>query len=54
MLTTPLQMALIAAAIGEDGRRMRPTLRRGEETEALAGDAAAASPASSTARCARW
>ena len=34
VLTTPLQMALIAAAIGEDGRRMRPTLRRGEETEA--------------------
>ena len=33
MLTTPLQMALIAAAIGEDGRRMRPTLRRGERTE---------------------
>ena len=33
VLTTPLQMALIAAAIGEDGRRMRPTLRRGEETE---------------------
>jgi penicillin-binding protein A len=34
VLTTPLQMALIAAAIGEDGRRMRPTLRRGERTEA--------------------
>jgi penicillin-binding protein A len=34
VLTTPLQMALIAAAIGEDGRRMRPTLRRGEQTEA--------------------
>jgi cell division protein FtsI/penicillin-binding protein 2 len=34
VLTTPLQMALIAAAIGEDGRRMRPTLRRGQETEA--------------------
>jgi penicillin-binding protein A len=33
VLTTPLQMALIAAAIGEDGRRMRPTLRRGERTE---------------------
>ena len=33
MLTTPLQMALIAATIGEDGRRMRPTLRRGETTE---------------------
>jgi peptidoglycan glycosyltransferase len=32
VLTTPLQMALIAAAIGEDGRRMQPTLRRGEET----------------------
>jgi peptidoglycan glycosyltransferase len=34
VLTTPLQMALIAAAIGEDGRRMHPTLRRGEKTEA--------------------
>ena len=34
VLTTPLQMALIAAAIGEDGKRMHPTLRRGEETEA--------------------
>jgi peptidoglycan glycosyltransferase len=33
VLTTPLQMALIAAAIGEDGRRMRPTLLRGERTE---------------------
>jgi cell division protein FtsI/penicillin-binding protein 2 len=35
VLTTPLQMALIAAAIGEDGRRMLPTLRRGERTEAI-------------------
>jgi transpeptidase family protein/MecA-like transpeptidase family protein/penicillin-binding protein len=34
VLTTPLQMALIAAAIGEDGRLMRPTLRRGEQTRA--------------------
>ena len=34
VLTTPLQMALIAAAIGEGGRRMRPTLLRGEKTEA--------------------
>ncbi len=34
VLTTPLQMALIAGAIGEDGRLVRPTLRRGEETEA--------------------
>ena len=34
VLTTPLQMALIAASIGEDGRLMRPTLLRGEETEA--------------------
>jgi peptidoglycan glycosyltransferase len=33
VLTTPLQMALIAAAIGEGGRRMRPTLRRGERAE---------------------
>jgi penicillin-binding protein A len=29
VLTTPLQMALAAAAIGEDGRLMRPTLLRG-------------------------
>jgi peptidoglycan glycosyltransferase len=29
VLTTPLQMALVAAAIGEDGVRMRPTLRKG-------------------------
>jgi cell division protein FtsI/penicillin-binding protein 2 len=35
VLTTPLQMALIAAAIGEDGRRMQPTLRRGEKTAAV-------------------
>jgi penicillin-binding protein A len=34
VLTTPLQMALIAAAIGEDGRLMRPTLRRGVRAEA--------------------
>jgi transpeptidase family protein/MecA-like transpeptidase family protein/penicillin-binding protein len=33
VLTTPLQMALVAAAIGEDGRRVQPTLRRGERTE---------------------
>jgi len=30
VLTTPLQMALVAAAIGEEGRLMRPTLRKGE------------------------
>jgi cell division protein FtsI/penicillin-binding protein 2 len=33
VLTTPLQMALIAAAIGEEGTLKRPTLRKGEETE---------------------
>ena len=33
VLTTPLQMALVAAAIGEDGRRMRPTLLKGESAE---------------------
>ena len=33
VLTTPLQMALIAASIGEDGQLKRPTLLRGEETE---------------------
>jgi penicillin-binding protein A len=32
VLTTPLQMALVAAAIGEEGRRMRPTLLKGEQT----------------------
>jgi peptidoglycan glycosyltransferase len=32
VLTTPLQMALVAAAIGEDGMRVRPTLRKGERT----------------------
>jgi cell division protein FtsI/penicillin-binding protein 2 len=33
VLTTPLQMALVAAAIGEDGVRVRPTLRKGETTK---------------------
>jgi cell division protein FtsI/penicillin-binding protein 2 len=33
VLTTPLQMALIAAAIGEEGRLQQPTLRRGERTD---------------------
>ena len=33
VLTTPLQMALVAAAIGEDGRLVRPTLRKGAGTE---------------------
>jgi peptidoglycan glycosyltransferase len=33
VLTTPLQMALVAAAIGEEGRRVRPTLLKGESTE---------------------
>jgi cell division protein FtsI/penicillin-binding protein 2 len=32
VLTTPLQMALVAAAVGEDGLRVRPTLRKGERT----------------------
>jgi cell division protein FtsI/penicillin-binding protein 2 len=32
VLTTPLQMALIAGAIGEGGMRVRPTLRKGEHT----------------------
>jgi cell division protein FtsI/penicillin-binding protein 2 len=32
VLTTPLQMALVAAAIGEEGRLMQPTLRKGERT----------------------
>jgi cell division protein FtsI/penicillin-binding protein 2 len=30
VLATPLQMALVAAAIGEDGVRVEPTLRKGE------------------------
>jgi peptidoglycan glycosyltransferase len=33
VLATPLQMALVAAAIGEDGVRVRPTLRKGEKME---------------------
>jgi cell division protein FtsI/penicillin-binding protein 2 len=33
VLTTPLQMALVAATIGEGGRRVRPTLLKGESTE---------------------
>jgi peptidoglycan glycosyltransferase len=32
VLTTPLQMALVAAAIGEKGRLVDPTLLRGERT----------------------
>jgi peptidoglycan glycosyltransferase len=32
VLTTPLQMALVAATVGEDGIRVRPTLRKGEKT----------------------
>ena len=32
VLTTPLEMALVAAAIGEDGLRVHPTLRKGERT----------------------
>jgi Penicillin binding protein transpeptidase domain/Penicillin-binding Protein dimerisation domain/NTF2-like N-terminal transpeptidase domain len=34
VLTTPLQMALVAATIGEKGRRPGPTLLRGDATEA--------------------
>jgi peptidoglycan glycosyltransferase len=33
VLTTALQMALVAAAIGEDGVRVHPTLRKGEQTK---------------------
>jgi len=33
VLTTPLQMALVAATIGEGGIRPRPTLRKGDENE---------------------
>jgi peptidoglycan glycosyltransferase len=32
VLTTPLEMALVAAAIGERGVRVEPTLRKGEAT----------------------
>ena len=31
VLATPLEMALVAAAIGEDGMRVQPTLRKGQE-----------------------
>jgi penicillin-binding protein A len=34
VLTTPLQMALVAATIGEEGRRARPTLLKGSGTDA--------------------
>jgi hypothetical protein len=33
VLATPLQMAVIAAAIGEGGIRVRPTLRKGEDAQ---------------------
>jgi cell division protein FtsI/penicillin-binding protein 2 len=33
VLTTPLQMALVAGAIGEGGVRVKPTLRKGETTK---------------------
>jgi peptidoglycan glycosyltransferase len=33
VLATPLQMALVAAAIGEDGVRARPTLRKGDDPQ---------------------
>jgi cell division protein FtsI/penicillin-binding protein 2 len=35
VLTTPLQMALIAATIGEGGLRPRPTLRKGDDTKTV-------------------
>jgi peptidoglycan glycosyltransferase len=35
VLTTPLQMALVAATIGEGGVRPRPTLRKGDDTETV-------------------
>jgi penicillin-binding protein A len=35
VLTTPLQMALIAATIGEDGVRPRATLRKGDDPETV-------------------
>jgi penicillin-binding protein A len=35
VLATALQMALVAAAIGEDGERHRPTLLKGDETESV-------------------
>ena len=53
VLTTPLQMALIAAAIGEEGRLMEPTLRKGGGP-ARARRPRARSPASSGAACVRW
>jgi penicillin-binding protein A len=33
VLATPLQMALVAAAIGEDGVRVTPTLRKGDDPQ---------------------
>jgi penicillin-binding protein A len=33
VLATPLQMAVVAAAIGEDGVRARPTLRKGDDPQ---------------------
>jgi peptidoglycan glycosyltransferase len=33
VLTTPLQMALVAATIGEEGRRVHPTLLKGQATK---------------------
>jgi cell division protein FtsI/penicillin-binding protein 2 len=35
VLATPLQMALVAATIGEDGIRPRPTLRKGDDPETV-------------------
>jgi peptidoglycan glycosyltransferase len=35
VLATPLEMALVAATIGEDGIRPRPTLRKGDEPETV-------------------
>jgi cell division protein FtsI/penicillin-binding protein 2 len=33
VLATPLEMAVVAAAIGEDGVRVRPTLRKGDDPQ---------------------
>ncbi|HEX5622517.1 MAG TPA: penicillin-binding transpeptidase domain-containing protein [Solirubrobacteraceae bacterium] len=35
VLATPLQMALVAATIGEDGIRPRPTLRKGDDPKTV-------------------
>jgi cell division protein FtsI/penicillin-binding protein 2 len=35
VLATPLEMAIVAATIGEDGVRPRPTLRKGDDPETV-------------------